>query len=237
MKSSVRIGEYLLQSLDAHRVRHVFGIAGDHVLGFYDQLTLGAFQMTGMELATAVRYRLNPVVLVLNNCGHSTKRLANNLLHVCSLKDHLQHLRSGEFFFGKLASGGAVGSVVRVDRLDSVHRFFQRGKRQQTLSRWQMLAEARVLHQHGATRCQVANAAITEPTTARFHITVLGHAELRTRLLNVSTKTVQAAGDVIRIRQRPTAVAQLCDVFLFGFVNQQRQLNRLRRLARQFDEP
>ena len=30
--------------------------------------------MTGMELATAVRYRLNPVVVVLNNAGYGTER-------------------------------------------------------------------------------------------------------------------------------------------------------------------
>src|SRR5207244_10858292 len=34
----------------------------------------GAFQMTGMELATAVRYHLNPVVVVLNNSGYGTER-------------------------------------------------------------------------------------------------------------------------------------------------------------------
>ncbi|MBU6399234.1 MAG: alpha-keto acid decarboxylase family protein [Verrucomicrobia bacterium] len=34
----------------------------------------GAFQMTGMELATAVRYGLNPIVIVLNNRGYSTER-------------------------------------------------------------------------------------------------------------------------------------------------------------------
>ena len=34
----------------------------------------GAFQMTGMELATAARYRLNPVVVVLNNRGYGTER-------------------------------------------------------------------------------------------------------------------------------------------------------------------
>lgn len=34
----------------------------------------GAFQMTGMELATAVRYHLNPIVLVLNNYGYGTER-------------------------------------------------------------------------------------------------------------------------------------------------------------------
>jgi len=34
----------------------------------------GAFQMTGMELATAARYKLNPIVLVLNNYGYGTER-------------------------------------------------------------------------------------------------------------------------------------------------------------------
>jgi TPP-dependent 2-oxoacid decarboxylase len=33
------IGEYLIQRLYAHGVRHVFGIPGDYVLGFYDQLS------------------------------------------------------------------------------------------------------------------------------------------------------------------------------------------------------
>lgn len=34
----------------------------------------GAFQMTGMELATVARYGLNPVVVVLNNKGYGTER-------------------------------------------------------------------------------------------------------------------------------------------------------------------
>src|SRR5947209_3681221 len=38
MKSSVSIGDYLIQRLYAHGVRHVFGIPGDYVLGFYEQL-------------------------------------------------------------------------------------------------------------------------------------------------------------------------------------------------------
>src|SRR5207248_10915016 len=35
------IGEYLIQQLYDHGVRHVFGIPGDYVLGFYDQLVRG----------------------------------------------------------------------------------------------------------------------------------------------------------------------------------------------------
>src|SRR5439155_12642330 len=34
----------------------------------------GAFQMSGMELSTAVRYKLNPIVVVLNNQGYGTER-------------------------------------------------------------------------------------------------------------------------------------------------------------------
>jgi TPP-dependent 2-oxoacid decarboxylase len=34
----------------------------------------GAFVMTGMELATAARYGLNPIVVVLNNFGYGTER-------------------------------------------------------------------------------------------------------------------------------------------------------------------
>ncbi len=34
----------------------------------------GAFQMTGMELATSIRFGLNPIVVVLNNRGYGTER-------------------------------------------------------------------------------------------------------------------------------------------------------------------
>src|SRR5215468_6848416 len=39
MKTPLTIGEYLIQRLYAHGVRHVFGIPGDYVLTFYDQLS------------------------------------------------------------------------------------------------------------------------------------------------------------------------------------------------------
>lgn len=35
----------------------------------------GAFQMTGMELATSLRYGLTPIVILLNNEGYTTERL------------------------------------------------------------------------------------------------------------------------------------------------------------------
>ncbi len=38
MKSAKGIGEYLIQRLYAQGVRHIFGVPGDYVLGFYDLL-------------------------------------------------------------------------------------------------------------------------------------------------------------------------------------------------------
>jgi TPP-dependent 2-oxoacid decarboxylase len=35
----------------------------------------GAFQMTGMELSTSLRYGLSPIVVILNNAGYLTERL------------------------------------------------------------------------------------------------------------------------------------------------------------------
>jgi indolepyruvate decarboxylase len=45
MKTATRIGEYLIQQLHAHGVRHVFGIPGDYVLGFYDLLQRSALRV------------------------------------------------------------------------------------------------------------------------------------------------------------------------------------------------
>src|SRR5689334_20541211 len=39
MNAATTVGEYLIQRLHAHGVRHVFGIPGDYVLGFYHQLS------------------------------------------------------------------------------------------------------------------------------------------------------------------------------------------------------
>src|SRR5215813_1415839 len=38
MNRSPSIGQYLIDRLYAHGVRHIFGIPGDYVLGFYDML-------------------------------------------------------------------------------------------------------------------------------------------------------------------------------------------------------
>jgi TPP-dependent 2-oxoacid decarboxylase len=34
----------------------------------------GAFQMTGIEVSTIAQYRLNPIIIVINNRGYGTER-------------------------------------------------------------------------------------------------------------------------------------------------------------------
>ena len=41
------IGQYLIQRLQDYGVRHVFGIPGDYILGFYDQLSRSPLSVVG----------------------------------------------------------------------------------------------------------------------------------------------------------------------------------------------
>jgi TPP-dependent 2-oxoacid decarboxylase len=96
------IGQYLLQRLAEEGARHVFSVPGDYILGFYELLDqhpqvihigtiredsaaftadgyarcqgLGVVAVTGTELATHARLRLNPIVIVFDNGGYSTER-------------------------------------------------------------------------------------------------------------------------------------------------------------------
>jgi indolepyruvate decarboxylase len=47
MSSSISIGEYLLNQLQANGVKHVFGVPGDYVLRFYDQLVHSPLEHIG----------------------------------------------------------------------------------------------------------------------------------------------------------------------------------------------
>lgn len=62
----------------------------------------GAFQMTGMELSTAARLGLNPVVVILNNHGYSTQRQildgSFNNIHGWSFDKVPEVLRAGRAF-------------------------------------------------------------------------------------------------------------------------------------------
>ena len=87
------VGESLFASVDLHVHRRFeflspayytsmgFAVPAAIGAGFADPslrpivlVGVGAFQMTGSELSTAVRYKQAPVVIVLNNHGYSTER-------------------------------------------------------------------------------------------------------------------------------------------------------------------
>jgi indolepyruvate decarboxylase len=83
----------------AHPSERVFAIVGD-----------GAFQMTGIELSTAAKYGMKPIVFVLNNDGYGTQR----------------HILDGPFNeilqwnYTKLTDMLGVGQSFKVDTLGAL---------------------------------------------------------------------------------------------------------------------
>ncbi|MGE0607818.1 MAG: alpha-keto acid decarboxylase family protein [Pirellulales bacterium] len=67
----------------------------------------GGFQMTGMELSTAIRQKHNTIVLVLDNKGYGTERL----LHPGDFND----IQSWQFHKLPEVLGGGVGHEVRTE--------------------------------------------------------------------------------------------------------------------------
>ncbi len=71
----------------------------------------GAFQMTGMEISTMVRLRLNPVILVLNNDGYGTmRRIREGRFNVISQWNYSQVC--------EVVRGGEGITVTTKDELD-----------------------------------------------------------------------------------------------------------------------
>jgi indolepyruvate decarboxylase len=87
------VGDSLFGALDLviHRVTEFLGSAFYASMGFAVPACIGAqlanpklrplvivgdgaFQMTGMEISTAVRYHLNPIIILLNKRGYGTER-------------------------------------------------------------------------------------------------------------------------------------------------------------------
>ena len=67
----------------------------------------GAFQMTGMELSTAVRLKFNPIVIVLNNKGYTTERFLQ--------EGPFNDLQEWRFHALPAVLGGGIGVEVRTE--------------------------------------------------------------------------------------------------------------------------
>src|ERR1700684_4512918 len=96
-----------------------------------------------------------------------------------------------------------------------------------------MSGPARVLHERGTARCEIALRAVAEPTRPRRDIRVLRNAELRLRAVNELAIVPQCAGRTHGVDRRPSMLPQQ------GLRSIDRQLERLRRPGREikvFDE-
>jgi indolepyruvate decarboxylase len=75
----------------------------------------GAFQMTGVEISTAVRLGLNPIILVLNNDGYGTMRqIQDGSFNVITQWNY--HI------ICELVGGGEAATVSRKGELDAALR-------------------------------------------------------------------------------------------------------------------
>src|SRR6059036_3221622 len=100
-----------------------------------------------------------------------------------------------------------------------------------------MVADAGVLYERRPSGSEKTNRPVAEPAAARFHVPAFRDTEFAARLLDVSAKAVEPAGRLVRIDQAPVMAAQRREIVRFAFVNQQRQLDGLRRFARQLQKP
>ena len=88
----------------------------------------GAFQMTGMELTTAVRYGLSPIVIVLDNSGYGTERpmldgAFNDVQrwHIAALTDLLQAGQAWEVHDEQAFAGALEAALKDKDTLGLIH--------------------------------------------------------------------------------------------------------------------
>lgn len=76
--------------------RRVIGVVGD-----------GAFQMTCMELSTAVRYHLDPVIIVLNNHGYGTERPL--------IEGKYNDIQNWNYYEIPRVIGGGIGLIAKTE--------------------------------------------------------------------------------------------------------------------------
>ena len=83
MTNSMSIGEYLIEQLEAHGVRHVFGVPGDYILKFFDQLcrsnlkTINSCDEQGAGFAADAYSRVNGLGVVCVTYGVGGLKVVN----------------------------------------------------------------------------------------------------------------------------------------------------------------
>lgn len=85
----------------------------------------GAFQMTGIELSTVAKYKMNPVVIVLNNDGYGTQRHIIdgefNDIHPWKYTKMTELLNYGKSF--RVATKGELESVLKQAAADQQNMY------------------------------------------------------------------------------------------------------------------
>src|SRR5688500_9389201 len=125
--------------------------------------------------------------------------------------------------------------VITVHRINASDGVLNRAEGEKAFSRWQMFAESGVLRDDWATGCQVASAAITEPSALGCHIAALGKSELGFRMLDKLAVGGGCGGHLARVHQVPAATRNGFQVARLVRVDRQGKKKFLVRVARELD--
>src|SRR3954468_14788983 len=72
--------------------------------------------------------------------------------------------------FGQLARGGAMLVIVPNNLFRAIHRLLERTKGDESSTRAMVAAESGLLHERGASRGEITDRAVADPTAVRAHI-------------------------------------------------------------------
>src|SRR6266498_3303896 len=126
----------------------------------------------------------------------------------CLLDEARQHLVRIEVLLGDGPRRLCVSVIVALDLADRGGGFLDGPEAEDTLTGGQDRSEAGILHDHGSAGSEVARGAAAEPAGLTPDISVLGHAPLRLRRLDVLPVAVEVAADPGRVGHVPVHAAQ-----------------------------
>src|SRR4029453_17719109 len=130
--------------------------------------------------------------------------------------------------------GRGMMRVVCVDATDGVLDLLERRERKQSVAGRQDVAETSLLRDDWPAASQVTRAPVAEPPAAQPDVLILRHRELTARVAHVLPVGVDVGRERQRIAYAPAVGEEQLSIVLFDAA--QRELERLRRSARQLDE-
>jgi hypothetical protein len=117
-----------------------------------------------------------------------------------------------EMSFNDFAGSTLVAFVVRVNLGDCRARGFKIMKRYQSDARWDSFGKASLFSCYGPAGREIGETPFTEPTGFERYMNRLGTHKFAARLTNILLITLGRICHLMRINDRPSAIAQCRDI-------------------------